>query len=70
MHDVFEGVVPVELKLMLTRLIADGCFTYEYYCNCIASFEYDYSEIDKPVKMMKHCFISSDRLRLSAHRQW
>lgn len=66
MHDVFEGVVPVEIKQMLTEFISKGYFTYEYYCQQLVSFTYGYSDSDKSVPMTKRSYSNSDRLRLSS----
>ena len=33
MHDIFEGVVPVEVKLMLDQFFSLGYFTYEFFAN-------------------------------------
>ncbi|KAJ8044396.1 hypothetical protein HOLleu_07132 [Holothuria leucospilota] len=45
MHDLFEGVIPKEIKLILGTLIAQGCFTLDDINNRIASFDYGF--IDK-----------------------
>lgn len=45
MHDLFEGVIPKELKLVLGSLITQGCFTLDDINNRIASFDYGF--IDK-----------------------
>ena len=46
MHDVFEGVVPVELKLMLQEFVNKSYFTYEYYCQSLVSFQFGYTDSD------------------------
>ena len=66
MHDVFEGVVSVEGKLLLTTLINQGFFSYEYYNEALASFPYGYCDSDKPIPVTKRTFHNSDKLHLSA----
>ena len=66
MHDVFEGVVSVEGKLLLTTLINQGFFSYEYYNKALASFPYGYCDSDKPIPVTKRTFHNSDKLHLSA----
>lgn len=40
MHDVFEGIVPYEVSLVLQQLIKDNIFTLDFL-NCrISSFQY------------------------------
>ena len=66
MHDVFEGVVPVELKLLLDWFIRQGYFTYEFYSQQLVSFNYGYCDTNKPVPMTKRSYIANDKLRLSS----
>ena len=66
MHDLFEGVAPIEIKVLLLHCIDQGYFTYDYYQKQLASFSYGYSETDKPVPMTRRSFMSNDKLRLTA----
>ena len=61
MHDVFEGVVPVELKLLLDWFIRQGYFTYEFYSQQLVSFNYGYCDTNKPVPMTKRSYIANDK---------
>ena len=37
-HDVFEGVLPVEAKLLLSSCISQGYFTFDYYSKQLLAF--------------------------------
>ena len=66
MHDVFEGVVPVEVKLMLDRFFSLGYFTYKFYCQELVSFKYGYSDTNIPVPVTKKTYATCDKIRLSS----
>lgn len=45
MHDIFEGVIPFELKLVLQQLAdVDKFFTSDYLRKAIANFNYSSSD--------------------------
>lgn len=44
MHDLLEGVVPYEIKLVLKKLISLGCFSLETINHRIAAFDFGYLE--------------------------
>lgn len=49
MHDLFEGVLPLELKLLLQHCIDESYFTLEMLNERLNSFDYGYNECgDKP----------------------
>ena len=46
MHDLLEGVIPYELKLLLQHLIfIEKCFTLEWFNRQILSFKYTYLDV-------------------------
>ena len=57
LHDLFEGVIPVELSLCLKHLISKCFITFDALNNCIKSFPYKYSDkVNKPQKISKASF--------------
>lgn len=49
LHDLFEGIVPVELALCIKELMREKYFTIEYFNQRIASFPYQHTDkINKP----------------------
>lgn len=60
MHDIFEGVVPYELKLLI-----DFCSNTQSYFSLATRFDYGYSEMgDKPA------IIHESKLRQTASQMW
>ena len=53
MHDVFEGVLPVQAKLLLSLCISQGYFTFDYYSKQLLAFPYGYSDSNKPIPMTR-----------------
>lgn len=52
LHDLFEGVVPLELSLCLKNLISKDFITFDALHNFIKSFPYKYSDkVNKPKKI-------------------
>lgn len=52
LHDLFEGIVPVELALCIGNMIRHKFFTLEYLNERIVSFPYQHSDkVDKPHKI-------------------
>ena len=49
MHDLFEGVAPLEVKLLLSHYIAAHLFTLNEYNDRLLHFNFGYSEKDKPI---------------------
>lgn len=43
MHDVLEGVGPLEIKLLLVHCITAGFFTLDYYNTRLVNFNYGYT---------------------------
>ena len=58
MHDMLEGVCPLELKLILNELLKKGCFTLEDLNGRITSFNYG-----QPDKRNKPCIYGVNQLR-------
>lgn len=55
LHDLFEGIVPVELALCVQEMIRLKYFTLEYLNRKIVSFPYQHSDkLDKPKPISKN----------------
>lgn len=70
MHDLFEGVIPVELSLCLKNLISKGFITFDALNDCIKSLPYKYSDkVNKPQKIPK-ATIEKGTLGGNGHENW
>ena len=68
MHDLFEGVVPLELKLLIQHCVSEDYFTVAVLNDCILKFDFGYSNAsDRP-----HCFeeSASGKIKLKAVSMW
>ena len=66
MHDLFEGVVPYELKLLLHHCICKSYFNVDIFNHRLSSFDFGYTEIkDKPVLLH-----DKTNIRQTASQMW
>lgn len=72
MHDLFEGVVPYEMKLLLTRLVDAKYFTIAILNDRLRRFDYGYIEkSDKPSQLDEKTFKRPEqKIRQSASKMW
>ena len=49
MHDILEGIAPLEIKLFLRYCTMSGIFSLSYLNDRLMNFNFGYSEQDKPV---------------------
>lgn len=72
MHDLFEGVVQYEIKLLLLHCIASKYFSLEEFNHRLIGFEYGYSEVaDKPtVITSQHIHSDGKHLRQGSAQSW
>lgn len=61
MHDILEGLAPLEIKLMLTYFITNRVFSLNYFNDRLLNFNYGYSESDKPVPILSHVLYNSKK---------
>ena len=61
MHDVFEGVAPLEIKLLLQNLIQCGCIHLNDFNKRLSSFDFGYSETHKPPPILNRTLSSGDK---------
>ncbi|XP_041484273.1 uncharacterized protein LOC121430905 [Lytechinus variegatus] len=61
MHDLLEGICPLELKLVLKKLISDGHFSLTTVNSRITSFNYGAPDSkNKPTVLTEHALIHPD----------
>ena len=66
MHDLYEGVIPYELKLLIQHCIAKSYFKLETLNHRLRAFDFGYSEIgDSPASI--DC---DSKLRQTASQMW
>ena len=54
LHDLLEGIVPVELALCIRKMIRSKYFTLQYLNKRIASFPYQHTDnVDRPQRIPK-----------------
>ena len=74
MHDLFEGVVPYEMKLLLIHLIGTKkCFTVATFNDRLRRFDYGYIErSDIPSELDEKRFMQypEQKIRQSASKMW
>ena len=73
MHDLFEGVVQYEIKLLLLHCVDEKYFSLTDFNNRLLSFKYGYSEVaDKPVPITTQHLRSKDgkHIRQGSAQTW
>ena len=69
MHDLLEGVIPLEMKLLLKYLFSQKCITLDIINQRLQCFAFGYSEIgSRPVPLSTTAFDNDSKLRQSASR--
>lgn len=66
MHDILEGIAPLEIKLLLKHCISDKLLTLDQYNRRLVDFNYGYSECDKPIPITSSHFKTDRPLRSSS----
>ena len=66
MHDIFEGIAPHEIKLLLSQCISDHLFTLKEFNTWLINFNYGYSETDRPVPILSRVLNSDQSIRASS----
>ena len=70
LHDLLEGVIPVELSLCLKNLISKRFITFDELNDCITSFPYKYEDkVNKPHKIPKASF-EKGTVGGNGHENW
>ena len=66
MHDVFEGIAPLEIKLLLRYCVENNFFTLSHYNDRLVNLNSGYSEHDKPVPILSKTFNTDKSLKGAA----
>ena len=67
MHDILEGIAPLEIKLLLSYFISQKLFKLREYNDRLVNFNYGYSERDQPVPILNDVLHDANKsLRSSA----
>ena len=66
MYDIFEGIVPLEIKCLMSQLIVNGLFTLDELNDRLLNFIFGYSKNDKPVTIFSQCLNSHTNKPLRA----
>lgn len=70
MHDVFEGIVPVELAHCLALLISKKYFNLETLNKSILHFPYKWADKTSRPHVIPHTFSSRKTIGGNAHENW
>ena len=66
MHDILEGLTPLEIKLLLKEFISQKLFSLQEYNSRLLNFNFGYSDTDKPVPILSRNLQPDNSLRSSA----
>jgi len=66
MHDLLEGLVPHEIKLMVLYYTSNHFFTLQEFNERLINFNFGYSEKDKPLPILSAVLRSDKKIRVSA----
>ncbi len=66
MHDIFEGVAALEIKLLLSHYITSHLFSLREFNERLLNFNFGYSEKDRPTPILPQALQPERSLRSSA----
>ena len=66
MHDILEGIAPLEIKLLLRYCIEKKFITLDEYNKRLINFSYGYTEYDKPIPILTRVLNGDGSLRSNA----
>lgn len=70
LHDLLEGIVPVELSLCLKKLISNKYFTLDELNTAIQSFPYSFSDKTNRPQRIPHTFRINGSIGGNGHENW
>ncbi|XP_028418042.1 uncharacterized protein LOC114542794 isoform X2 [Dendronephthya gigantea] len=71
MHDILEGVLPFQIKVMLRKFImVDKFFTLDQFNHALSAFPYGVCDIKNKPSLVKNVNLSDYHLRQSASQMW
>ncbi len=69
MHDILEGIAPLEIKLLLAHYVSNSVFSLTDYNSRLLNFNFGYSEIDKPIPILSQTLLNPNRSLRSSSSQ-
>ena len=67
MHDILEGIAPLEIKLLLSHCFSNHFFTLKVLNDRLLNFNFGYTIADKPIPILSNIFQSQEKsIRASA----
>ena len=66
MHDLLEGVAPLEIKLLLSQCVRDRLIRLAEFNDRLLNFNFGYTETDKPVPILSRALQANNSIRASA----
>ena len=66
MHDLLEGVAPLEIKHLLSKCIRGGLIRLDELNDRLVNFNFGYTETDKPVPILSRALQADNSIRASA----
>jgi len=70
LHDLFEGIVPVELSLCISDMISKKYFTIETLNHAIKTFEYAFHDKTDQPQPIAHGFSTKGTIGGNGHENW
>ena len=61
MHDILEGIAPLEIKLLLRHFVTSKLFSLRDFNSKLVNFNYGYMESDKPIPILSQVLNSQDK---------
>ena len=61
MHDVLEGVAPLEIKLLLSHCFTNHFITLQAFNNRLLNFNFGYTITNKPIPILSNIFQSQEK---------
>ena len=67
MHDILEGIAPLEIKLLLSHCFTNHFITLQTFNDRLLNFNFGYTIADKPIPILSRIFQSQEKsIRASA----
>ena len=69
MHDIFEGIAPMQIKQLLSHYNSIGVLTLGEFNQRLINFNYGYSENDSPVPLLRNTLEAFDKPHDNQHHK-
>lgn len=70
LHDIFEGIVPLELGLCFSVFISKKYFTFSEFNNAISQFTYKWADKINSPQPVPATFSSRKKMGGNVHENW